>query len=51
MGQPFDKQQLHRHRQRLGKEFKLAAMAMLKGGQKPGTHMSLELGVARILLC
>ncbi len=50
MGKPIDKQQLHRQRQRFSKEFKLAAIAMLKAGQKPGTQIALELGIARNLL-
>ena len=50
MGKPIDKQQLHRQRQRFSKEFKLAAIALLKAGQKPGTQIALELGIARNLL-
>ena len=37
-------------RQRFSKEFKLAAVAMLKAGQKPGTQIALELGIRRNLL-
>lgn len=50
MGKPIDKIALHRQRQRFSKEFKLAAIALLKGGQKPGTQIALELGIARNLL-
>ena len=50
MGRPIDKIALHRQRQRFSKEFKLAAIALLKGGQKPGTQIALELGITRNLL-
>ena len=50
MGKPIDKLALHRQRQRFSKEFKLAAIALLKGGQKPGTQIALELGIARNLV-
>ncbi len=50
MGNSIDKQRSNRQRQRFSKEFKLAAIAMLKSGQKPGTQIALELGIARNLL-
>lgn len=50
MGNSIDKQRSHRQRQRFSKEFKLAAIEMLNGGQKPGTQIALELGIARNLL-
>lgn len=50
MGRPIDKIALHRQRQRFSKEFKLAAITLLKGGQKPGTQIALELGIVRNLL-
>jgi len=50
MGKPIDKVVLHRQRQRFSKEFKLAAIELLKAGQKPGTQIALELGIARNLL-
>lgn len=36
-----------RKRQRFTKEFKLEAVRLLELGQKPATHLALELGVAR----
>lgn len=50
MGKSIDKSALHRQRQRFSKEFKLSAVALLKAGQKPGTQIALELGIARNLL-
>ena len=50
MGKLIDKQRPHRQRQRFSKEFKLAAIGLLKAGQKPGTQIALELGIARNLL-
>ena len=50
MGKLIDKQRPHRQRQRFSKVFKLAAIALLKAGQKPGTQIALELGIARNLL-
>ncbi len=50
MGNPIDQSMSLRRRQRFGKDFKLAAVAMLKQGQKPGTQIALELGIARNLL-
>jgi transposase len=50
MGKSPDKVNPQRVRQRFSKEFKLAAVAMLKQGQKPGTQIALELGIARNLL-
>ena len=38
------------HRQRVSKEFRLAAIGLLKAGQKQGTQIALELGIARNLL-
>ena len=34
------------HRQRFSKEFKLAAIELLKAGLKPGTQITLELGIS-----
>ena len=48
MGKLVDQQQAHR--QRFSKDFKLAAIGLLKAGQKPGTQIALELGIARNLL-
>lgn len=39
-----------RKRQRYGKEFKLAAVRLLKSGTKPGTLIAMELGIQRNLL-
>ncbi|MGL4230132.1 MAG: transposase, partial [Casimicrobium sp.] len=39
--------EVKRTRQRFSKEFKLAAIALLKQGQKPGTQIALELGIRR----
>ena len=50
MGKLIDKPRPQRQRQRFSKEFKLAAIALLKAGQKPGTQIALELGIARNLL-
>jgi transposase len=36
-----------RKRVRFGKEFKLEAVRLLELGQKPGTQLALELGIAR----
>lgn len=36
-----------RKRARFSKEFKLEAVRLLESGQKPGTQLALELGVAR----
>lgn len=40
MGKAMEKLNAERKRQRFSKEFKLNAVALLKAGQKPGTHMS-----------
>lgn len=50
MGKPIEKPNPQRRRQHFSKEFKLAAIAMLRQGQKPGTQIALELGIARNLL-
>lgn len=50
MGSPKERINPERRRQKFSKDFKLAAIAMLKGGQKPGTQIALELGIARNLL-
>jgi transposase len=50
MGNPKEKVNPQRERQRFSKEFKLAAVQMLRQGQKPGTQIALELGIARNLL-
>jgi transposase len=38
---------IERKRQRFSKEFKLAAIGLLKQGQKPATQIALELGIRR----
>ena len=48
MGKLVGKQKANR--QRFSKEFKLAAIGLLRAGQKPGTQIALELGIARNLL-
>ena len=45
MGKSPDKVNPQRVRQRFSKEFKLAAVAMLKQGQKPATQIALEHGL------
>ncbi len=47
MEKPKGKVNPQRERQRFSKEFKLAAVALLKQGQKPAAQIALELGVAR----
>ena len=47
MGSPRQKVNPQRERQVFSKEFKLAAVAMLRQGQKTGTQIALELGIAR----
>ena len=37
------------HRQRIGKEFRLAATGLLRAGQKQGTQIAPELDIARNL--
>jgi transposase len=38
---------VERKRQRFSKEFKLAAIGLLKQGRKPATQIALELGIRR----
>jgi transposase len=38
---------VERKRQRFSKQFKLAAIGLLKQGQKPATQITLELGIRR----
>ena len=47
MGSPRQKVNPQRERQVFSKESKLAAVAMLRQGQKTGTQIALELGIAR----
>jgi transposase len=50
MGKERTKVNPERQRQRFSKEFKLEAVRLLELGQKPGTQLSLELGIRRNLL-
>ncbi len=50
MENPIDQSMTQCRRQRFGKEFKRTAIAMLRQGQKPGTQIAPELGIARNLL-
>lgn len=50
MGKEIQKVNADRQRQRYSKEFKLAAVKLLQAGQKPATHIALELGIRRNLL-
>lgn len=47
MGKSFEKVNPERKRARFAKEFKLEAVRLLELGQKPGTQLALELGIAR----
>jgi transposase len=47
MGKPTEKVKPERQRQRFSKEFKLAAVAMLRQGHKPGAQIAMELGIRR----
>ena len=50
MGKEIQKVNAERKRQRYSKEFKLAAVKLLKSGAKPGTLIAMELGIQRNLL-
>ena len=50
MGKEILKVNPDRKRQRFSKAFKLNAVALLQGGQKPATQLALELGIRRNLL-
>jgi transposase len=50
MGKEVQKANAERQRQRYSKEFKLAAVKLLRAGTKPATQLALELGVRRNLL-
>lgn len=47
MEKSMEKLNPQRQRQRFSKEFKLNAVKLLKAGQKPGTQITLELGIRR----
>ncbi len=47
MAKPVSKVNPERKRARFSKEFKLEAVRLLELGQKPGTQLALELGIAR----
>lgn len=47
MGKSQEKVNPERQRQRFSKDFKLAAVAMLRQGQKPAAQIAMELGIAR----
>jgi transposase len=50
MGKEIQKVNAGRKRQRYSKEFKLAAVKLLRSGTKPGTLIAMELGIQRNLL-
>ncbi len=50
MGKEIQKVNAERKRQRYSKEFKLAAIKLLQSGTKPGTLITMELGIRRNLL-
>jgi transposase-like protein len=50
MGKERSKVNPERQRQRFSREFKLEAVRLLELRQKPGTQLSLELGIRRNLL-
>jgi transposase len=45
-----ERTKVNAERQRFSREFKLEAVRLLELGQKPGTQLSLELGIRRNLL-